>query len=80
MSSGLEQLTMLTHLNLSYNRLTYVPVTHDTATLTHLMLAYNQIDQILSISDLTDLQLLDVSGNCLMHHDALAPVSGDDDN
>ena len=64
------------YLNLSYNHLTYVPLTHEVAPLTRLMLAYNNIEQLLAVSELTSLEHLDLAGNCLMHHDALAPVSG----
>ena len=75
-TTGLESLAELIYLNLSYNQLTYVPITHEAAPLTRLMLAYNNIEQLLAVSELTNLEHLDLAGNCLMHHDALAPVSG----
>ena len=66
----------LSALNLSYNHLTHIPLTHDQALVTHLNLAYNKIEQLLALSDLTYLTHVDLSANCLMHHDALAPLSG----
>eukprot|EP00092_Neocalanus_flemingeri_P010449 GFUD01011260.1.p1 GENE.GFUD01011260.1~~GFUD01011260.1.p1 ORF type:complete len:1434 (+),score=529.61 GFUD01011260.1:103-4404(+) len=72
---GLELLSNLSHLILSYNHLARVPPTHDSALLTHLSLAYNRLEQLSPLSDLAYLEQLDLSGNCLMHHDALAPIS-----
>ena len=40
------------------------------------MLAYNNIEQVLSLSDLPHLQTLDLFSICLMHYNALAPISG----
>ena len=59
------------YLNLSYNHLTYVPLTHEAAPLTRLMLAYNNIEQLLAVSELTSLENLDLADRA----DALAPVS-----
>ena len=42
-----------------------VPLTHEAALLTRLIL-----------TELTGPEHLDLAGNCLMHHDALEPVSG----
>lgn len=72
---GLEMLSNLSHLNLSYNNLSRVPTTHDQALLTHLSLAFNKLEQLTLLSDLLYLEQVDLSGNCLMHHDALAPIS-----
>jgi len=72
---GLELLSNLSHLNLSYNNLSRVPPTHDQALMTHLSLAFNRLEQLSPLSDLLYLEQLDLSGNCLMHHDALAPIS-----
>ena len=75
-TTGLETLSSLSHLNLSYNHLSFIPLTHEQALLTHLNLAYNRIEQLLSLSDLTYLSHVDLAANCLMHHDVLAPLSG----
>ena len=64
-TTGLESLAELIYLNLSYNQLTYVPITHEAAPLTRLMLAYNNIEQLLAVSELTGPEHLDFAGNCL---------------
>jgi len=72
---GLELLSNLSHINLSYNNLSRVPTTHDQALVTHLSLAFNKLEQLSLLSDMPYLEQVDLSGNCLMHHDALAPIS-----
>jgi len=72
---GLELLSNLSHINLSYNNLSRVPTTHDQALITHLSLAFNKLEQLSLLSDMPYLEQVDLSGNCLMHHDALAPIS-----
>ena len=44
--TGLESLSLLSCLSLSYNVLTYVPSVHPTAPLTTLRLSYNNIEQV----------------------------------
>ena len=75
-TTGLETLSNLCHLNLSYNHLSFVPLIHEQALLTHLNLAYNRIEQLLSLSEMLYLTHVDLAANCLMHHDDLAPLSG----
>ena len=44
--TGLESLSLLSCLSLSYNVLTYVPSVHPSAPLTTLRLSYNNIEQV----------------------------------
>jgi len=75
-SCAVELLDNLSALDLSYNRLCSLPSTHPSALLTSLCLAYNRLDQLpLSLEHLPYLQHLDLSANCLLHHDVLAPLS-----
>lgn len=74
--TGLESLPLLSCLSLSYNVLTYVPSLHPSAPLTTLRLSYNNIEQLGPVSEMGQLEHLELAANCLMHHDALAPVSG----
>ena len=75
--TGLESLALLSCLSLSYNLLTYVPTIHPSAPLTTLRLSYNNIEQLGPVSEMGQLEHLELAANCLMHHDALAPVSGE---
>ena len=75
-TAGLEMLSQLTHLNLSYNKLTHVPTFYPDLALSVLLLGYNNIEQLGPLTALDQLVMLDLAGNCLMHHDVLAPVSG----
>ena len=68
---------MLGCLSLSYNLLTYVPTIQPSAPLTTLKLSYNNIEQLGPVSEMSQLEHLELAANCLMHHDALAPVSGE---
>lgn len=71
----LDHLPHLHSLFLSYNALTTVPSISCEATLTTLLLAYNRLDHLTGLELLSSLETLDIQGNCLMHHDAFAPVS-----
>ena len=75
--TGLESLALLSCLSLSYNLLTYVPTLHPSAPLTSLRLSYNNIEQLGPVTEMEHLEHLELAANCLMHHDALAPVSGE---
>ena len=46
----MDELVHLSHLNLSYNRLTYILITQDTSPLVHLVLAYTYLLKSLELS------------------------------
>ncbi|XP_050443704.1 uncharacterized protein LOC126847486 isoform X2 [Adelges cooleyi] len=73
---NIEKLQCLECLNLSINRLTAVPVLSDFAArnLTVLVLSYNCISNITGLSKLTNLKVLDLSNNMIVHHESLSPV------
>ena len=86
---GLDHLPHLSTLLLSFNQLHRPPVMHPEAPLTTLALSYNRLEQLEGMQRLPCIRQLHLfclsfyllprqlhlSGNCLMHHDALAPIS-----
>ena len=74
---GLYELPSLVNLNLSYNLLTSVPDLQPSCclVLTRLSLAYNKLETLVGMERLSALSHLDLTANCLMHHDVLAPLS-----
>ena len=54
-SSGLELLSQLTHLNMSYNKLYHVPTFYPDLALSVLLLGYNNIEQLGPITALEHL-------------------------
>ncbi|XP_062545244.1 serine/threonine-protein kinase 11-interacting protein isoform X2 [Armigeres subalbatus] len=75
--SAIKWLPNLRVLNLSYNRLTHIPSFHVDATrkIQVLYISNNFIEELSGISRLLRLSELDVSGNCIVDHTALLPVS-----
>ncbi|XP_058820320.1 uncharacterized protein LOC131682671 isoform X2 [Topomyia yanbarensis] len=76
-ASAIKWLPNLRVLNLSFNRLTHIPSFHvDTAKkLQILHISNNFIEDLSDISRLLSLTDLDISGNCIVDHTALLPVS-----
>ncbi|XP_055596740.1 uncharacterized protein LOC129746859 isoform X2 [Uranotaenia lowii] len=75
--SAIKWLPNLRMLNLSFNRLTHIPTFH-VDTVKKLQMFYisnNFIEDLAGISRLLSLTELDVSGNCIVDHSALLPVS-----
>ena len=54
-SLGLEMLSHLTHLNMSYNKLSHVPTFYPDLALSVLLLGYNNIEQLEPIAALEHL-------------------------
>ena len=54
-TSGLEMLRQLTHLNMSFNKLSHVPTFYPGLALSVLLLSYNNIEQLGPITDLKQL-------------------------
>ncbi|XP_055544801.1 uncharacterized protein LOC129729914 isoform X2 [Wyeomyia smithii] len=75
--SAIKWLPNLRVLNLGYNRLTHIPSLHvDSARkLQVLHISNNFIEDLTGISRLLALNELDISGNCIIDHAALLPIS-----
>ncbi|XP_015373187.1 PREDICTED: uncharacterized protein LOC107168329 [Diuraphis noxia] len=73
---NIEKLECLDILNLSINRLTQVPILSDygARNLTVLILSYNCINNLTGLSKLTNLKVLDLSNNMIVHHDSISAV------
>ncbi|XP_058455943.1 uncharacterized protein LOC131433132 isoform X2 [Malaya genurostris] len=76
-ASAIKWLPNLRVLNLGFNRLTYIPSFHVDAIrkLQVLLISNNFIEDLSGISRLLSLTDLDLSGNCIVDHTALLPVS-----
>lgn len=72
----IEKLECLDNLNLSINRLTRVPILSDygARNLTVLILSYNCINNLTGLSKLTNLKVLDLSNNMIVHHESISAV------
>ncbi|XP_060854807.1 uncharacterized protein LOC132932444 isoform X2 [Rhopalosiphum padi] len=72
----IEKLECLDILNLSINRLTQVPILSDygARNLTVLILSYNCINNLSGLSKLTNLKVLDLSNNMIVHHESISAV------
>ncbi|XP_050520499.1 serine/threonine-protein kinase 11-interacting protein isoform X2 [Daktulosphaira vitifoliae] len=72
----IDKLECLECLNLSLNRLTKVPILNDYAArnLSVLVLNYNCINNLTGLSKLTNLKVLDLSNNMIIHHESLSPL------
>lgn len=75
--SAIKWLPNLRVLNLSYNRLNHIPSFHvDAVRKIHIFhISNNFIEDLSGISRLLCLSELDASGNCIVDHTALLPVS-----
>ncbi|CAI6367244.1 unnamed protein product [Macrosiphum euphorbiae] len=73
---NIEKLECLDILNLSINRLTQVPILSDygARNLTVLILSYNCINNLTGLSKLTNLKVLDLSNNMIVHHESISAV------
>ncbi|KAL5240878.1 hypothetical protein ACI65C_008288 [Semiaphis heraclei] len=73
---NIEKLECLDILNLSINRLIQVPILSDygARNLTVLILSYNCINNLTGLSKLTNLKVLDLSNNMIVHHDSISAV------
>ncbi|XP_050056427.1 uncharacterized protein LOC114132536 isoform X2 [Aphis gossypii] len=73
---NIEKLECLDILNLSINRLTQVPILSDygARNLTVLILSYNCINNLTGLSKLTNLKVLDLSNNIIVHHESISAV------
>lgn len=74
---AIKWLPNLKFLDLSFNRLPHIPMFHMEATrrLKVLVLTNNYIEELSGISRLDALNELDLSGNCLIDHSTLLPLS-----
>lgn len=74
---AIKWLPNLKILNLSYNRLTYIPLFHKEATrrLKVLILTNNFIEDLDGLTRLDALNELDLSENCLLDHSSLQPIT-----
>ncbi|XP_037024517.1 serine/threonine-protein kinase 11-interacting protein isoform X2 [Bradysia coprophila] len=74
---AMKWLPNLKIVNLGFNRLKYIPTFHNEAArrLQTLILTSNFIEDIQGISSLDSLSELDVSGNCILDHSSLLPLS-----
>ncbi|XP_053693593.1 serine/threonine-protein kinase 11-interacting protein [Sabethes cyaneus] len=75
--SAIKWLPNLRVLNLGFNRLTHIPTLHVDAArkLRALFISNNFIEDLTGISRLLTLRDLDISGNCIVDHAALLPIS-----
>ncbi|XP_025194524.1 uncharacterized protein LOC112594109 [Melanaphis sacchari] len=73
---NIEKLEYLDILNLSINRLTQVPILTDygAINLTVLILSYNCINNLTGLYKLTNLKVLDLSNNMIVHHELISAV------
>ncbi|KAJ6649830.1 Serine/threonine-protein kinase 11-interacting protein [Pseudolycoriella hygida] len=74
---AIKWLPNLKNVNLGFNRLTHIPTFHIEANrrLQTLVLASNFIEEISGLSSLDALSELELSGNCILDHSSLLPLS-----